>query len=65
MAGAVLAGAAFDLWPDWRAIVQVAGRGRTERRILQTFVRYGVTGHNICPRVIKKRPSLDFQILLV
>ena len=43
MAGAVLAASVFDVRPSWRAVVQVAGRGRTERRILLTFVRYGVT----------------------
>jgi hypothetical protein len=43
MAGFVLARFAFDTSPHWRAVVLVAGRGRTERRILLSFVRYRVT----------------------
>src|SRR5918911_2417418 len=43
MAGAALAGSAEFAAPDRSAMMQVAGRGRTERRILLRFVRYGVT----------------------
>src|SRR5262249_9993366 len=43
MAGFVLAGFASDGGPDARTIVQVTGQGRTERRILLRFVRYGVS----------------------
>jgi hypothetical protein len=42
MAGTVLAHGLSDLPPSWRATGLVAGPGRTERRILLSFVRYGV-----------------------
>jgi len=32
-----------DAFPDWRATVPVTGPGRTKRRILLFFMRYGVT----------------------
>ena len=43
MAGLVLADLSLYDCPDQRATVQVIGRGRTERRILQCSVRYGLT----------------------
>jgi len=43
MAGLVLAESSGLVWPDWEAAVQVTERGRTERRILQRSMWYGLT----------------------
>ena len=42
MAGFVPANSIFDDTPYWRATVLVTGRGRTERRILQRSMWYGL-----------------------
>jgi hypothetical protein len=43
MADFVWADLVCDAFPDWRATVPVTGPGRTKRRILLFFMRYGVT----------------------
>jgi hypothetical protein len=57
----VSGGETWRRFPVTRGDILLGDRGYSN----PNGVRHVVTGHNICPRVIKKRPSLDFQILLV